>query len=203
MYTQKEVNKIFRHIPVKTLRWWGEKQLYGWASESKDGRGTHRLYELSNLYQIGIVENLAGLNIPTEVIRLFMTKHFRHGMRMTIPPFYGANELVAQKDFSIVNVVDQMDKNLLIIKEYKYDIDKNIKTSFDWLSKLVDSANISDEAIEYRIDKKQYLLGEEWYYNTVIVIILSMIREFVEYLITEVANIIHSRCPICSGNILE
>jgi hypothetical protein len=150
------------------------------------------------LYQIGIVENLAAFNIPTEVIRLFMAKHFRYGMRMTIPPFHRADEFVGQKDFSIVNVVDHMAKKLLIIKKHNYDIDKYRIEKFNWLSKLIDSANVSDETIEYRIDKKQLLIDEDWHYNTVIVIILPMIREFVDYLMTEVANISHSICPVCS-----
>lgn len=82
LFTQKEVNKIFNHIPSKTLRWWGMRDLYGWANQINDGRGIHREYELDHLYQIGIVEELSSLNIPVEAINRIMRKHFLYGMVM-------------------------------------------------------------------------------------------------------------------------
>jgi len=114
LFTQKDVNKIFSHIPSKTLRWWGMRDLYGWADQVNDGRGIHRLYELGNLYQIGIVEELSSLNIPVEVINKIMRKHFLSGLVMyPIEPDLEKDELGGG---TRVNVVDQMNKTLVITK---------------------------------------------------------------------------------------
>lgn len=114
LFTQKEVNKIFNHIPTKTLRWWGMRDLYGWADQLNDGRGIHRLYELGNLYQIGIVEELSSLNIPVEVINRIMRKHFLSGLVMyPIEPDLEKDEL---GKVTRVNVADQMNKTLVITK---------------------------------------------------------------------------------------
>ena len=126
LFNQKEVNKIFSHIPSKTLRWWGTRDLYGWADQLNDGRGVHREYELGNLYQIGIVEELSSLNIPVETINRIMRKHFLSGLVMYPLEFnldkdeYGGG--------TRVNVADQMNKTLVITKTlsgtYKHGITK-------------------------------------------------------------------------------
>jgi hypothetical protein len=114
LFTQKEVNKIFSHVPSKTLRWWGMRELYGWADQVNDGRGIHRLYELDNLYQIGIVEELSSLNIPVEFINKIMRKRFLSGLVMH------PVEVDLEKDElgggERVNVADQMNKVLVITK---------------------------------------------------------------------------------------
>ncbi|MFZ5448999.1 MAG: hypothetical protein ACOZFS_10230 [Thermodesulfobacteriota bacterium] len=115
LFTQKEVNKIFSHIPNKTLRWWGMGDLYGWADQVNDGRGIHRLYEVGNLYQIGIVEELSSLNIPVEVINKIMRKNFLSGLVMyPVEPDLEKDEIGGGKQ---VNVADQMNKILVITKE--------------------------------------------------------------------------------------
>jgi hypothetical protein len=114
LFTQKEVNKIFSHIPSKTMRWWGMRDLYGWADQVNDGRGIHRLYELGNLYQIGIVEELSSLNIPVEVINKIMRKRFLSGLVM-----YPVERDLEKDEFGggeRVNVADQMNKILIITK---------------------------------------------------------------------------------------
>jgi hypothetical protein len=114
LFTQKEVNKIFSHIPSKTLRWWGMRDLYGWADQVNDGRGIHRLYKLGNLYQIGIVEELSSLNIPVDVISKIMRKRFLSGLVMhPVEADLEKDELGGGKR---VNVADQMNKILIITK---------------------------------------------------------------------------------------
>ena len=114
LFTQKEVNKIFSNIPSKTLRWWGMRELYGWADQVNDGRGIHRLYELGNLYQIGIVEELSSLNIPVEVINKIMRKRFLSGLVMH--PVEVDLEKYELGGGERVNVTDQMNKVLVITK---------------------------------------------------------------------------------------
>jgi hypothetical protein len=114
IYSQREVNKIFSHIPSKTLRWWAIRDLYGWANQVNDGRGIHREYELGNLYQIGIAEELSSLNIPVETINRIMRKHFLSGLVMY--PIKANLDKHKLSGGTRVNVVDQMNKNLVITK---------------------------------------------------------------------------------------
>lgn len=114
LFSQKEVNKIFSHIPTKTLRWWAIRDLYGWANEVRDGRGIHREYALDHLYQIGIVEELSSLNIPVGTINRIMRKHFLSGLYMyPLQPDLDKDEFGGG---ARVNVVDQMNKMLIITK---------------------------------------------------------------------------------------
>lgn len=117
LFTQKEVNRIFSHIPVKTLRWWGMKGLYGWVNETSDGRGVHREFDLGNLYQIGIVEELSSLNIHTMDLQVFMNQHFHYGMGMALPTYMIPSQLMSD-EWPLVNVVDQLDKILAISKHH-------------------------------------------------------------------------------------
>jgi DNA-binding transcriptional MerR regulator len=75
-FNQEEVNRIFKHIPARTLRQWALSGLYQWAGETEDGRGVKREYRLMHLYQIGIVETLAALNFKVEHIKNVMKAHF-------------------------------------------------------------------------------------------------------------------------------
>ena len=132
-FTQQEVNRIFKHIPPKTLRWWGMKDLYGHVAFAMDGRGTHRTYDWGNLYQIGIVEELSSLNIPSHNIYQTMTKKFRYGMNMIVPIGF------KKSDCPLVDVAKQMD-NLLVMTKVLYDIpiksvDKD-RRIYDWDSFL-------------------------------------------------------------------
>jgi hypothetical protein len=74
VFNQREVNQIFNHVPIKTLRWWALQGLYGWQSETTDKRGISREYNIRNLYQIGIVENLSSLDIRLGIIKAIMAK---------------------------------------------------------------------------------------------------------------------------------
>jgi hypothetical protein len=116
-FTQKEVNKIFSHIPVKTIRWWGMKGLYGWVNETADGRGIHREFDLGNLYQIGIVEELSSLNIHTLNLQVFMNQHFHYGLGMDLPTYMIPSQLMSD-EWPSANVVDQMDKILALAKQH-------------------------------------------------------------------------------------
>jgi hypothetical protein len=75
-YTRKDVNKIFSHIPSRTLRSWIETGLVEWSGESHDGRGLHREFKFWNLFQLGLVEQLSGLNLPHDVIKFIMSPDF-------------------------------------------------------------------------------------------------------------------------------
>ena len=72
LYTQREVASIFRDVPNKTLIYWARQSLVEWAAETRDARGIARLYNRWNLFQLGLVRELAGLGISTENIRLQM-----------------------------------------------------------------------------------------------------------------------------------
>jgi hypothetical protein len=114
LFSQKEVNKIFSHLPTKTLRWWAIRDLYGWANEVSDGRGIHREYALGHLYQIGIVEELSSLNIPVGTINRIMRKHFLSGLHMyPLQTDLDKDELGGGER---VNVAHQMQKILIITK---------------------------------------------------------------------------------------
>lgn len=77
LYTKNELNRIFSDIPSRTLRSWIEADMVEWAGERKDGRGVHRLFATWNLYQIGIVRQLASLHFPLSVIKELMNQHFK------------------------------------------------------------------------------------------------------------------------------
>lgn len=175
IFTQKEVNKIFSHIPSKTLRWWGMRDLYGWADQVNDGRGIHRLYELGNLYQIGIVEELSSLNIPVEVINRIMRKCFLSGLVMyPIERDLEKDELGGGKR---VNVADQMNKMLVITKDLtmSHRIHKNRRPP-DYEAFLANN-------IEGRIT---FDLCDGLFLDSIRIIInLQRIKGFVDYLIRD------------------
>lgn len=138
VFNQKEVNEYFSRISAKTLRHWGQMQLYGWTYEFEDGRGVHRQYELANLYQIALVEQLSDFNIPITVIREIMAQHFCSGMRMS--------EL---KRRPLANVAAQMDKLLVIEKKFSWmntswmDDDSIGFTTVDWHPFLVEQGEVT------------------------------------------------------------
>ena len=164
IFTQKEVNKLFGHVPAKTLRWWGIMQLYGWTYEFADRRGINRKYERANLYQIGLVEQLANLNISIPVIRDIMAQHFCSGLRMS--------ELDKQP---LANVSTQMDKLLVIEK------------TFTWLQPSFDPENEGSEWgpsinwLPFLVEKGEVTLREQT--GITIFIKLESIKEFVDSLI--------------------
>lgn len=161
IFTQKEVNKLFSHIPAKTLRWWGIMQLYGWTYEFSDGRGIHRNYELANLYQIGLVQQLAGLNVPIPIIRDTMAQHFCSGLRMS--------ELHKRP---LANISTQMDKLLVIKKTFTWG-------DILWLDLGEDLHGIEyDNWVPSLVEKGDFTLYEHT--GITIVIKLEAIKKFVD-----------------------
>jgi hypothetical protein len=77
LYTQKEVSEIFSNVPNKTLIYWARQKFVEWAEEVEDGRGINRKYSIFNLYQIAVVRELAGNDVPSSHIRYIMDKHFK------------------------------------------------------------------------------------------------------------------------------
>ena len=76
LFSQREVNKIFSHVPSRTLRWWALMKLYDYSVKVHDRRGVHRQYLLKNLYQIGIVEALTSLNFQASQIEEIKIRDF-------------------------------------------------------------------------------------------------------------------------------
>ncbi len=188
LFTQKEVNKIFNHIPSKTLRWWGMRDLYGWANQINDGRGIHREYELDHLYQIGIVEELSSLNIPVEAINRIMRKHFLYGMVMQSlcedlerDELGGGSLVWADVDIDQlgdglrVNVADQMNKMLVITKTLsgRYKHTREIPPKY--------AAFLIDGTEPKIINGSDELLLD----SVMILINLKRIKNFVDHLIRE------------------
>ena len=77
VYNQRDVNRIFGHVPIQTLRSWVEAGLVEWAGEHEDRRGKHRQYSFINLMQLGLVEELMALKIPVKIVKGIML--FFHG----------------------------------------------------------------------------------------------------------------------------
>ena len=174
VFTQREVNKIFSHIPSKTLRWWGMRDLYGWANQINDGRGIHREYELGHMYQIGIVEELSSLNIPVGTINKIMRKNFLSGMLMyPVQPDLEKDELGGGVR---VNVVDQMNKMLIITKTLSGSYNRLIKKR-------------PPEYEAFLIDRTEPKIiigpGELLLDSVMIIINLKRIKDCVDYLISD------------------
>jgi DNA-binding transcriptional MerR regulator len=72
LYTQRELSRIFPDVPNKTLIFWAREGLVEWVAERRDARGIARLYNRWNLFQVALVRELAGLGISIRFIRLLM-----------------------------------------------------------------------------------------------------------------------------------
>ncbi len=72
LFSQGEVNKIFEHIPSRTIRFWVESGLVEWSGEFEDRRGRHRQYSLENLWQLGLVEELMSYHLPVKNVKNWM-----------------------------------------------------------------------------------------------------------------------------------
>jgi DNA-binding transcriptional MerR regulator len=77
IFNQGDVGRINPDVSRKTLFAWAKWGLFEWVAQKSDARGIHREYSLWNLYQIGIVRELAGLNVPLEMIRIIMDRYFK------------------------------------------------------------------------------------------------------------------------------
>ena len=77
LYTQREVAAIFTDVPNKTLIYWARQGLMEWVAETRDARGIARLYSFWNLFQIGLVRELAGIGFSIENIGVIMEQFFK------------------------------------------------------------------------------------------------------------------------------
>ena len=68
-FSQSEVNKIFSHIPPRTLLSLATTGVIEWIDEVHDGRGIHRIYNLANLYQIAVVTQLSLVGFSYNFIK--------------------------------------------------------------------------------------------------------------------------------------
>jgi len=116
LFSQREVNKIFSHVPSRTLRWWALMKLYDYSAKVHDRRGVHRQYLLENLYQIGIVEALTSLNFQASQIEKIKIRNFSaSGIidRPDLPPLGQKMEGVLLIAISPRSVDDDKEKKLV------------------------------------------------------------------------------------------
>jgi DNA-binding transcriptional MerR regulator len=73
---QTDVNKLFKHIPSRTLFHWAKAGLTQWSSEKENGRGLHRQYAPEDLCIIGLIEIFTDLNFPLDIIRIFLQREY-------------------------------------------------------------------------------------------------------------------------------
>lgn len=73
-FNQGELNKVFAHISPRTLLSWAKLGILPWADEVVNGRGKIRLYDMENLYQVGLIEELSSVNAPLELIKVVLSK---------------------------------------------------------------------------------------------------------------------------------
>jgi DNA-binding transcriptional MerR regulator len=68
-FSQGELNRIFGHLPDRTVMTWIKEGLVPWTEETRDRRGRHRRYSREDLYCLGLVEELIGYGLSYVVIR--------------------------------------------------------------------------------------------------------------------------------------
>jgi DNA-binding transcriptional MerR regulator len=107
LFSQSDLAKIFADVKPKTLFSWLDRGLYEWAAEESDARGKNRSYTLENVVQVGIVKELAGLNLPLSLVKAVMDQFF-HKVRKALP-LYTEPGLTLNEAFS----------RALIIGKYK------------------------------------------------------------------------------------
>jgi len=87
--SQFTVNKIFNHIPKRTLLALATEKVIEWYSFQEGGRGIHRTYRLENLYQIAIATQLSLTGFSYANIKeLVMDKYFNGNDAEGIPKIY-------------------------------------------------------------------------------------------------------------------
>ena len=87
--SQSTVNKIFSHIPTRTLLALATEKVIEWYSFQEDGRGINRTYRLENLYQIAIATQLSLTGFSYANIKeLVMDKFFKGNDAEGIPKIY-------------------------------------------------------------------------------------------------------------------
>jgi hypothetical protein len=176
-FTQKEVNKVFSHIPARTLRWWVLMGFYKWAAEFPDGRGISREYHVGNLYQIGIVEELSSLNIPTRIIKQIMDSHFS-GESFAFPlelPQETDNLGNKEEDLDEFGPIEMED--VLVIRKGPRgsEAGKRARGDYDWVSDLIRPDEIYDDKI-----------GQIERSHTMILVDLKDIRKWIDSRVAQV-----------------
>ena len=162
LFSQREVNNIFSHVPSRTLRWWALMKLYDISAKAHDGRGVHRQYHLENLYQIGIVEVLTSLNFQASQIEEIKDKNF------------SALGITDRPDVSPLN--QKMEGVLLIaLSPSNVDADKETRLASSWHPSLASLLG-GDITIGFTWDTIQALK----YCDTVILLNLKKIKEMVD-----------------------
>lgn len=73
-FSQGDLNKVFAHIPVQTLRNWAAQEIIESVKRPLDKRGITRIYSFDSLIQTRIIETLSGVGLKMEVIAWAM-KH--------------------------------------------------------------------------------------------------------------------------------
>ncbi len=185
-FSQKEVNRIFRHIPSKTLRWWGQMELYGWVGETSDSRGISREYDLGNLYQIGIVAELSSINIPSSMIKVIMCKFFR-----TNPMPNPTINFDLWKDDPYGGTDEEHYEGMTYLESPFSDITKLMDNVLFITKDITKSANFSQQNLKYKPLWSSDLIPKDEYYldfprNTVIYIAIDLanIKKLVDNLIS-------------------
>lgn len=112
IFNQGEVGRIYPDVSRKTLFAWGKDGLFEWIAEKSDARGVHKEYSLWNLYQIGIVRELAALNVPLMNIRIIMDRYFKD--HLYAPSLI---EKPPEERQIIASESDRMSKCLILYKE--------------------------------------------------------------------------------------
>ena len=151
--------------------------LYGHIAFAMDARGIHCSYDVGNLYQIGIVEELSSLNIPTRNISQAMIKNFRYGMNMVVPVGTKVSECPE------INVATQMDKYLIMTKvSYELSTKGKNRRIHDWDSFVISKSKISLDKLFRGLGVERSRLNT-YTISTIMIIDLAMIKEEVEGLI--------------------
>ena len=114
IFSQGDLTKIFPDVSRKTFFVWAKDGLFEWIAEKSDARGVHKEYSLWNLYQIGIVRELAALNVPLLMIRIIMDRYFKDHLQEGSVIEKPLEELHVKASES-----DRMSKYLILFKDNK------------------------------------------------------------------------------------
>jgi len=200
-YSQSDVNKIFSHIPSRTIRSWAlilplEKDLI------KTTRlGKHRKYTLENLYHLALIDELSSWGFSLDNIRAV----FRESLQMEdadiliINKFHNDIEAFSWDlnnfiEFKIITILKEMlysnNFEKAIVKAYKYEGWDPSRLNIDPAYKeYIQSNNLNsallklfgpklfdtNEEIKKRIEEKSDISSR----LTKIIIDLRYLREFV------------------------
>lgn len=166
IFSQGDIKKIFPDVSRKTFFVWAKDGLFEWVAERSDARGVRKEYSLWNLYQIGVVRELAALNVPLLMIRIIMDRYFKdhlqEGSVIEKPP----EELHLR-----ASETDRMSKSLILYKD---------KQRRDW--KWVEMVGNFD-LLDIKTTKR--LLEVNQNFSAVMILFLPIIISYVQTRIKE------------------